>query len=108
MYEYRARILTVLDGDTVRAEVDLGCDVKIRLTIRLLGIDAPELPTVEGKAAREHLSTLIPSDSVVTLQTAKDRREKYGRYLGTLRDPAEPSPSLNERMVVDGHAVPYP
>lgn len=99
--------MTVVDGDTVRTEVDLGCDVRIRLTIRLLGLNAPELPTEEGKAARDHLISLIPSDQLVVLETVKDRREKYGRYLGTLRDPTEPSPSLNDRMIADGYAVEY-
>lgn len=105
MYEYRASIIRVIDGDTVRARLDLGCDVRIDLTLRLYGINAPELNTEAGVAAREHLIALI-GDSLVVVRTIKDKREKYGRYLATLVGPL--GTDINDRMVADGHAAPYP
>jgi len=107
LYEYRARVVTVVDGDTVRAEVDLGCDATLRLTIRLFGIDAPEMGTPDGIASKEHLVALVPKDGKVLLATVKDRKEKYGRYLGTLTDPANPSMSINDRMIANGFALRY-
>lgn len=105
MYEYKAQVTKVVDGDTVHARVDLGCDVRLDMTIRLYGIDAPELPTVAGIAAKEWLiEKLAFTDGHVTLRTVKDRREKYGRYLGVLEQGAE---SLNDAMVEAGLARVY-
>ena len=105
-YTYRATILRVVDGDTCHVEIDLGLDVRVRTTLRLAGINAPELPTDAGKAAKVFLDTLLASGEVL-VRTVKDRREKYGRYLGTLYVyPAEgPALDANATMVSSGHAV---
>ncbi|MBA3875611.1 MAG: nuclease [Anaerolinea sp.] len=107
MYEYRAEVLRVLDGDTIYARVDLGLDVQTTLTLRLAGIDAPELPTVEGVAAKAHLAGLIglPENSQVMIRTQKDKRERYGRYLATLI--RADGLDINAQMITDGHAVAY-
>lgn len=42
MYEYRCEIVSVVDGDTMHLDVDLGCDAHILMTVRLTGINAPE------------------------------------------------------------------
>lgn len=106
MYEYSATVLKVVDGDTVHLDVDLGLDQRRRLSVRLYGINSPEMNTAEGKAAREHLVVLVfgGAGPQVTVRTYKDRTEKYGRYLGTL---LKDGVDLNERMVADGHAVVY-
>ena len=109
MYEYRAQVTRVVDGDTVHARVDLGCDVRIDLTIRLYGINAPELSTPEGPPARAWLQGRLDEyKGAIVLRTVKDRREKYGRYLGTLLV-GEPGPliDLNLAMIAAGHAVAY-
>jgi micrococcal nuclease len=43
MYEYKALIISVYDGDTVTALVDLGFFVKKEAKLRLYGIDTPEI-----------------------------------------------------------------
>jgi hypothetical protein len=40
MYEYNAKVIEVIDGDTVIAEVDLGFYLKARLKLRLLYVNA--------------------------------------------------------------------
>lgn len=105
MYEYAATIARVVDGDTVHAEVDFGCDTYRRMTLRLYGINAPELNTAAGKEARAFLAEMVEGRAV-TLHTVKDRTEKYGRYLATLFI-AGKQQSVNETMVATGHAVPY-
>jgi endonuclease YncB( thermonuclease family) len=106
MYEYRATIIRVVDGDTVHALVDLGCDVEIALTIRLAGIDCPELGTPEGAAAKEYAEEwFAAAGPSLVLNTVKDKREKYGRYLGYFRDATG---CLNAELLTSGHAVPYP
>jgi micrococcal nuclease len=117
VYQYRATILDVVDGDTVHALVDLGCDVTTKLTLRLAGINAPELhvngqPNQAGVDARSHLISLVAPQvvtsqdpPVVTLSTIKDRREKFGRYLAFITTPS--GIHVNDQMVLDGHAVPW-
>ena len=110
LYQYQARVLRVIDGDTVQLDVDFGFDVRQRMTVRLYGINAPEMNTPEGKAAKMHLAMLIVEGMVLELQTLKDKREKYGRYLAVLMLKM-PGPdgrvNVNQMMVEDGHAVPY-
>lgn len=104
MYEYRATVIRVVDGDTVWLNVDLGFEVRRSDSFRFLGINAPETSTPEGKSARDWLTTYLPPGTVVTVRTEKDRREKYGRYLATiLLNGAD----LNDLALKTGHAVPY-
>jgi micrococcal nuclease len=104
MYEYHAEILRVVDGDTVHARLDLGIDVRIDLVLRLDGINAPEVPSIEGLAAKAWLiARLAKARNVVTVKTVKDKREKYGRYLASLWD----GTNINQEMVDAGQAVPY-
>lgn len=106
MYEYKAEVIDVVDGDTVHADIDLGFDTHTHMTLRLNGIDAPEMKTQEGKDAKEYLTLLLaPTHGNVTLKTVKDHREKYGRYLATLY--GRGNMNLNETMVETGHAKRY-
>ena len=85
-YTYRARITGVYDGDTVTAEIDLGFNIFFTEKIRLSGINAPELKGGEkskGEKSRDALKKLVLNKEVI-LKTEKDRKEKYGRYLGTI------------------------
>ncbi len=65
MYNYNAKCIRVVDGDTIDAEIDLGFDVKVKKRIRLAGINAPESRTrnkVEkklGLAAKERLVEIL-------------------------------------------------
>lgn len=104
MYEYRARAIRVLDGDTIHAELDLGLDVRIRLTLRLHGIDAPELREEGGHEARDYLNAALLGVDTFTVRTVKDRREKYGRYLA---DIFVADRHINANMVTLGLAAPY-
>ncbi len=123
MYEYRANIIRVLDGDTVWADVDLGCDTHLHLTLRLEGVDAPERGTPEGMAATEYVQNWLHdhagANGLVVIETQKDRREKYGRYLAgihgwneSLSTTDRPGSGLadrclNEMLVENGHARRY-
>jgi micrococcal nuclease len=113
VYEYRVRIVRVVDGDTLHADVDLGFDSHQLMTLRLLGIDAPEIRTEAGRAAKQFLQGLVDRASLagVIVETVKDRREKYGRYLATLRANQDRSfadpPSFNQQLIDAGHARPY-
>jgi micrococcal nuclease len=104
LYEYKATITSVHDGDTITADVDLGFHVWINdEKFRLMGIDAPELPGAAGVAARDALAKRILGREMI-ICTVKDRREKFGRYLVRVYDGDE---LLNDWMVANGYAVPY-
>ena len=75
------------------------------MRVRLAGINAPELSTPEGKRAKARLQELLPQTASVIVCTRKDKREKYGRYLGTIID--QDGHEINQRMILEGHAVPY-
>lgn len=85
LYHYRGIITSVYDGDTVRVDIDLGLNTWLRdQTLRLYGINAPELRGAEreaGMASRDYLRKLLPEGQEVTLETIKDRTGKYGRWL---------------------------
>lgn len=112
MYLYKAKILSVYDGDSCIARLDLGCFVSIERPIRLYGINAPELrgdTKLAGLEARDFLSAQILNKDVL-IRTFKDKSEKYGRLLGQiyLTDPTVGDvTTVNELMVSSGHAVPY-
>jgi len=105
MYEYAGEITRVVDGDTVHARVDLGCDVRLDMTLRLYGIDTPELPTPEGIAAKDWLAGELTGR--VVIRTLKDRREKYGRYLAIIFAHGTEAESANDALVRLGLARVY-
>lgn len=108
-YTYAARLLGIHDADTLHCTVDLGCDVAINMRVRLYGVNAPELRTAEGKLSRAWVAdwflTHCP-DGRFVIQTRRDSKEKYGRYLGVIF-PVGGTESLNDGLVGAGHAVPY-
>lgn len=108
MYEYRARVAYIYDADTIRLDVDLGFSIWThRQPFRLAGIDAPELGTVEGRAARDWLRELLPVGTELVAITRKDSTEKYGRWLCHLYLPDQPIWSVNEQLIEAGHAKAY-
>jgi micrococcal nuclease len=110
VYEYRATILKVVDGDTVDVDVDLGFDVHHLLRLRLDGIDAPERGKPGGSEATAFLRDLLDVGQPVIIRTEKDRQEKYGRYLATITLLAGGLPekiTVNTKMLNAGHAVEY-
>lgn len=110
IYEYYAHITNVHDGDTVRAEVNLGCDVSINLLLRLYGVDAPELKTEAGKQSRDWVWKWLndncqvePHGFLVRITTVKDKKEKYGRYLATIYSTKHET-SLNSALIAANQA----
>jgi micrococcal nuclease len=103
MYEYRARVTKVVDGDTMHLSIDLGLDVAIATTVRLSGVDTPEMNTPEGRAAKIYTQDWVAAlGGTVIVCTIKDKREKYGRYLAELLAPD--GTSLNQDLLASGHA----
>jgi len=103
---YRLRAASAVDGDTLDVRVELGLGVVLAARVRLLGVDAPERHTAEGRRAAEWVSAWLESRTGLVMATVKDRREKYGRFLATVWDPAGGC-SLNGALLAEGLAAAY-
>jgi len=112
LFCYRAKVVSVYDGDTCRVDIDLGLGVwKKSETLRLNRINAPELRGTDrekGLVSRDYLRSLI-SDRDVLLQTIRDKKGKYGRYLAELwvLDASAKWVNVNDLMIQTGHASYY-
>jgi len=108
MYEYTARVLKVVDGDTLDLSIDLGFNIWITQRCRLQGIDTPETHTLNaaekvlGLKAKGVLEGLVKTAKTVTVRTAKE--DKYGRVLVTLFLDLI---NINESLVAAGYAWRY-
>ncbi len=109
MYEYKATVHRIIDGDTVDVTINLGFEMTTKQRIRLYGINTPETRTRDleekkrGKASKARLLELINTgDRQIILQTLK--RGKYGRILGKLLHP-ETRENYNRTLLKEGHAV---
>ena len=117
MYEYRATLLKIIDGDTVDVDIDLGFGVVLtNQRIRLYGIDTPESRTRDleekkcGKLAARYIEDHIKVSSSFTLRTKLDGKGKYGRILGELVcfvPEFDREMSLNDAMISKKLAVKY-
>lgn len=120
MYEYKAKLLKVVDGDTVDVDIDLGFGVWLRNErVRIMGIDTPESRTRDqveklfGLAAKKRLKELLTKD--IVLKTFKgrggeDAKGKFGRILGDFQvyyAEQDRWCMLTEIMFTEGHGVPY-
>jgi endonuclease YncB( thermonuclease family) len=116
-YEYNASLVRVIDGDTLVLKIDLGFKVEIEQTVRLYGIDAPEVigETREaGLAAKNAVVSMLTHESAkaekLLIRTHKSaKKDKYGRYVAeiTFVNTDGNTLSLNEQLITRGFAVPY-
>ena len=116
MYEYRCKILRVVDGDTVDVDSDLGfgmCMHKER--VRMMGIDTSESRTRDkvekkfGLASKQFVKDMMPVGSKQVLKTqidrsGEDKKGKFGRILGDFLIDGK---KLTETMIKEGYGVVY-
>jgi len=121
MYEYRAKLVNVVDGDTVDVDIDLGFGIWMRdERVRIMGIDTPESRTRDltekkfGLAAKQRITELLSGpDLVLKTQIARDGEDmkgKFGRILGDFNvyyAPQDRTMPVTDIMMLEGHAVPY-
>ena len=93
MYEYRAKLVNVVDGDTVDVDIDLGFGIWMRdERVRIMGIDTPESRTRDlvekkfGLAAKQRITELLSGPNLVLktqiARDGEDMKGKFGRILG--------------------------
>ena len=115
MYEYRCKIVRVVDGDPVDVDIDLGFGVVYaNQRVRLYGIDTPESRTRDkvekkfGKLASRFLKEKLGKEC--TLRTRLDGKGKFGRILGEFivyDHETDREMTVNDIMIREKLAVAY-
>ena len=112
MFEYKCKLVRVIDGDTVDIDIDLGFGVWLRKQrIRMYGIDTPESRTrnleekKRGLISKAFLKDKIKLAKKLTIKTHKGSETgKFGRILGEV---FADGVNLNLKMCNEGYAVQY-
>jgi micrococcal nuclease len=100
MYEYAATLMRVVDGDTVRLDLDLGFyERRVDQPYRLLRINAPEMNTDEGKAAKIWLEAFLVGKS---LMAHTQKSDSFGRFLTELYADNQ---NVSDALVSAGQAI---
>jgi micrococcal nuclease len=108
-YTYLAKIVRVIDGDTVVANIDLGFNTwRMDERLRLARIDAPEVQGAErslGLSAALWLRTQIDDKWLIIRTVAdrkgRDRKGSFGRYLVEIFFQGK---NINDELVKRGFA----
>ena len=119
MYKYRAKVIRVVDGDTLDAMIDLGFNTWVKKRVRLSGIDAYESRTrdkvekTKGLAAKARVKQVLEDNDNEIVLTSLGVG-KYGRCLGEIqlvnsyiKSEKYHGKSLNRMLVKEGHAKEY-
>lgn len=105
LFTYAGEVLKVVDGDTLWVRVALPAGVWVKQKLRLRDLDAPELSTPEGRAAKRFTEGLLARGQALTFCTTKP--DKYDRYLADVFVAAESGEDvfLNQALLDAGHAA---
>ena len=120
LFNYQAKLLRVVDGDTVDAMIDIGFSVCVKKRIRFYGINAPESRTRDleekkrGLASKDRVIEILESNGgEFYLQSLGVG--KYGRCLGILfveklpgeTEEREEFINVNKQLISEGHGIEY-
>ena len=107
LYTYEARLLRVVDGDTMWTLIRLTEAQWRREKLRLRGIDCPELGTPAGASAKRYVEAQVQHAKRVLMTSTKP--DQWDRYLSDvfLTTAAGEEIFLNNRLLETGHARLY-
>jgi len=113
LYQYRAKVDRVVDGDTIDVIFDLGFDISYKSRVRFVGINTPESRTRDleekalGLAAKDFVGRWLieHAGNSPIIETSLDKKGKFGRVLGRILN--EEGVCLNDVLLEEGHAVRY-
>lgn len=114
MYEYTAKVIRVVDGDTLEVDMDLGFGIHFIEKLRLLRVNTPEVWGVKresveyahGKLASEFTATWVDhAECLITVKTLKDRKGGRGRYLAEVFSAggSNVGKNLQDDIITAGH-----
>ena len=117
MYQYKVKLIKVVDGDTIDVTIDLGFDISTKKRVRFSGINAPESRTrdlkekAKGLAAKARVKQILKENESFELHS--EELGKYGRVLGKIyikkldgKD-CFTQKCLNDVLINEKHAIPY-
>ena len=105
MYEYKATVVRVKDGDTLVLDIDLGFNIIYKQqVIRLARINCPETSSEEGLKVKEIVTNLLLNKTVI-INSIKDEKDKYGRYLAEVN--LADLGNINDYLLNNNYAVKY-
>ena len=111
-YEYSAKLVRVVDGDTCDALIDLGFDTWVKKRIRFKGVDTWECRTRDldekkkGLAAKAFTKDLLENSDEGKFVLKSYGVGKYGRVLADLFVKGNDK-SINQLLLENGHAYEY-
>jgi micrococcal nuclease len=112
VYLYKAEVIKIVDGDTFKADIDLGFGVWIKdKSVRLYGVNTPESRTTNleekkmGLAAKEFTDQWIKKANDKVKIDILDKNDKFGRILARVWN--EAGECLNTEIVKAGLAREY-
>jgi micrococcal nuclease len=91
LYNYKCKVLRVIDGDTIEVDVDLGFFTRKKVTLRLDHIDTPEIRTKDleekeqGFIATEFLKNKLYENNpegIIYIQS--NSVDSFGRSIATI------------------------
>ena len=107
MYSYPAQVRRVIDADSLVLDIDLGFGISLtRQKVRLKGINAPEMKTLEGRLAKKWMEECLKAYGyeVFIISSKPPKKGKWGRWLVDIY--AE-NLHINKALIDSGHAVIY-
>lgn len=111
---YDAKLVKVVDGDTVDVDIDLGFGIQLtNERVRIMGIDTPESRTsnkvekVFGLAAKNRLAELLAEDCILITTENKKGEDEVGKFGRVLGDFQIGDKSVTQIMIEEGHAADY-
>jgi micrococcal nuclease len=112
LLECPARVVRVIDGNTLDLEADLGSRIPTLMRCRLDGVEAPELDDADpeerqvAEHAKDFVEVLVLGKEVIVHMPA-DCPDKHGRWLAVVhwRDAAGDWSNLNEDLIENGLAA---
>ena len=116
-YNYKAKLVKVVDGDTIDALIDVGFDIWVKKRIRYKGIDTWESRTrdleekAKGLEAKARTKELLESVSSKPgyFRIKSHGVGKYGRVLAEIyiQDKEGNAINVNQQLIKEGHAYIY-
>lgn len=112
LWQYRARITNVVDGDTFDVVFDPGFELTYEERVRLAGVDTREIHFVSHDS-EEYKRGIIHKEFVeewvrehqngeewpFVAETDRDRRGKYGRYIADVKPRQESNEWLSDALL---------
>ncbi len=106
-----ATVLRVIDGDTLHVEAKIWVRQTVRVNVRVLHMDSPEIGGAKcaaerrrGEAARDYAKQLVGKRGKVLLTGVKD--DKFGKRVGANVKLAD-GRDFARIMIDTGHGRPY-